>query len=82
MVPRSAKFDGLSRLLSLAIRQRRQVALLFFRRVMSQFSAFLMCYREAVVSLVARDYAWLYIGNRTIFAVESKRAGKRTKVKS
>ena len=76
MVPRSAKLEGFSRLLSLAIWQRKQIALLLFRQVVSHFLKFSTCYREAVVSSVARDHVWLYIRDRTMFAVESKRAGK------
>lgn len=82
MVPRSAKLEGFIRLLSLAIWHRKQIALLLFRRVMSHFSKLPTCYREALVSSVARDCVWLYIRNRTMLAVESKRVGKRTKVKS
>ena len=82
MVPRSAKLEGFSRLLSFAIWQRKQIALLLFRQVMTHFETFPTCYREAVVSSVARDHVWLYIRNRTIFAVESKTSGQRTKVKS
>ena len=82
MVPRSAKLEGFSRLLSFAIWQRKQIALLLFRQVMSHFETFPTCYREAVVSSVSRDNVWLYIRNRTMLAVESKRQAKRTKVKS